>query len=187
MATVPETLAATDSRMTKSVEALQRELDSIRTGRASPALVENVLVDYYGIPTPLNQLASISVPEARVLVIQPWDKQALKDVEKGLLKTDLGLVPNNDGSIIRINIPVLTEERRKELVRLVGKKVEEAHVSVRNVRRVSQDEFRQMERGKELSQDEVRKAQEQLQRLTDSYIGQMDSLRKEKEAEVMEV
>ena len=150
-------------------------------------MVENIPVDYYGIPTPLNQLASISVPEARVLVIQPWDKQALKDVEKGLLKTDLGLVPNNDGSIIRINIPVLTEERRRELVRLVGKKVEEAHVSVRNVRRVSQDEFRQMEEGKELSQDEVRKAQEQLQRLTDSYIGQMDSLRKEKEAEVMEV
>ena len=123
MATVQETLSATDSRMKKSVEALQRELDSIRTGRASPALVENVLVDYYGIPTPLNQLASISVPEARVLMIQPWDKQALKDVEKCLLKTDLGLVPNNDGSIIRINIPRVdrgAEERARSPSRQKG-------------------------------------------------------------------
>ena len=187
MATVQETLATTDSRMTKSVEALQRELNSIRTGRASPALVETVIVDYYGVPTALNQLASISVPEARVLLIQPWDKQALKDVEKGLLKTDLGLVPNNDGSVIRINIPVPTEERRRELVRVVGKKVEEAHVSVRNVRRDGQEELRRMEREKELSQDETRRAQEQLQRLTDSYIGKMDLLRTDKEVEVMEV
>jgi ribosome recycling factor len=187
MATVQETLAATDSKMTKSVEALQRELGAIRTGRASPALVETAIIDYYGVPTVLNQIASISVPEARVLLIQPWDKQALKDVEKGLLKTDLGLVPNNDGNVIRINIPVPTEERRRELVRLVGKKIEEAHVSVRNVRRDGQEEIRRMERDKELSQDETRKAQEQLQRLTDSYIGKMDSLRKEKEVEVMEV
>ena len=187
MATVQETLAATDSKMTKSVEALQRELGAIRTGRASPALVETAIIDYYGVPTVLNQIASISVPEARVLLIQPWDKQALKDVEKGLLKTDLGLVLNNDGNVIRINIPVPTEERRRELVRLVGKKIEEAHVSVRNVRRDGQEEIRRMERDKELSQDETRKAQEQLQRLTDSYIGKMDSLRKEKEVEVMEV
>lgn len=187
MATVQETLAATDSKMTKSVEALQRELGAIRTGRASPALVETAIIDYYGVPTVLNQIASISVPEARVLLIQPWDKQALKDVEKGLLKTDLGLVPNNDGNVIRINIPVPTEERRRELVRLVGKKIEEAHVSVRNVRRDGQEEIRRMERDKELSQDETRKAQEQLQRLTNSYIGKMDSLRKEKEVEVMEV
>ena len=187
MATVQETLAATDARMTKSVEALQRELASIRTGRASPALVETVIVDYYGVPTALNQLASISVPEARVLLIQPWDKQALKDVERGLLRTDLGLVPNSDGNVIRINIPVLTEERRRELVRLVGRKVEDAHVSVRNVRRDGQEELRRMEREKELSEDETRRAQEQLQRLTDSYIGKMDSLRDDKEVEVMEV
>jgi len=187
MATVAETLAETDSRMKKSVEALRRELNSIRTGRASPALVESVMVDYYGVPTPLNQLASLSVPEARVLMVQPWDKQALKEVEKSLLKSDLGLVPNNDGNVIRISIPTLTEERRRELARLVGRKVEEAHVSVRNIRRDSLEEFRQMERDKELSQDENRRAQEQLQRLTDAYIGQMGALRQEKEAEVMEV
>ena len=187
MTTTPEVLAETEVRMNKSVEALTRELTSIRTGRASPALVENITVDYYGVPTPMNQLASISVPEARVLMITPWDKQSLKEVEKCLMKSDLGLMPNNDGNAIRINIPTLTEERRRDLVKIVGRKVEEAHVSVRNVRRVSQDEFRQLERGKELSQDEARKAQEQLQRMTDSYIGRMDSLRKQKEAEVTEV
>ena len=187
MATVPETLAETDSRMKKSVEALRRDLNSIRTGRASPALVESVMVDYYGVPTPMNQLASISVPEARVLMVQPWDKQALKEVEKSLLKSELGLVPNNDGNVIRINIPALTEERRRELVRFVGRKVEEAHVSVRNIRRDSLEELRKMERDKELSQDDNRRAQEQLQRLTDAYIGQMGALRQDKEAEVMEV
>ena len=114
-----EILTGTDERMQKSVEALQREFGSIRTGRATPALVENLMIDYYGVPTPLNQLAGISVPEARVLMVQPWDKQSLPDVEKGILKSDLGLVPNNDGTIIRINIPTLTEERRKDLVRVV--------------------------------------------------------------------
>ena len=187
MATVAEVLAETDSRMKKSVEALRRELNSIRTGRASPVLVEGLKVDYYGVPTPLNQLASISVPEPRVLMIQPWDKESLKDVEKGVLKSDLGLVPNNDGNAIRINIPTLTEERRRELVRLVGRNVEESHVAVRNIRRDSLERFREMEKSKELSQDENRRAQEQLQRLTDGYIGQMDVLRQEKETEVMEV
>ena len=187
MATVAEALAETDSRMKKSLESLRREFNSIRTGRASPALVESLMVDYYAVPTPLNQLASISVPEARVLMIQPWDKQSLKDVEKSILKTDLGLVPNNDGSVIRISIPTLTEERRRELVRLVGRKVEEAHVSVRNIRRDCLEELRRMERDKELSQDESRRGQEQLQQVTDAYIAQMDAVREEKEAEVMEV
>ena len=149
MATVEEVLADTEERMNKSVEALKRELSTIRTGRASPALVENLMVDYYGVPTPLNQLASISVPEARMLMIQPWDKQSMKDVEKGILRSDLGLTPNNDGSVIRINIPTLTEERRRDLVKLVGRKAEEANVAVRNIRRDSLETFRSMEKSKD--------------------------------------
>ena len=182
-----EVLADTDSRMSKSVDALRRELNTIRTGRASPVLVETLMVDYYGVPTPLNQLASISVPEPRVLMIQPWDKQAMKDVERSVLKSDLGLVPTNDGNVIRISIPTLTEERRRELVRLVGRRVEDGHVAVRNIRRDSLARFRGMEKSKELSQDESRRSQEQLQSLTDRFIDQMDSLRADKEAEVMEV
>ena len=182
-----EVLADTDSRMSKSVDALRRELNTIRTGRASPVLVETLMVDYYGVPTPLNQLASISVPEPRVLMIQPWDKQAMKDVERSVLKSDLGLVPTNDGNVIRINIPTLTEERRRELVRLVGRRVEDGHVAVRNIRRDSLARFRGMEKSKELSQDESRRSQEQLQSLTDRFIDQMDSFRADKEAEVMEV
>ena len=185
--TQSEILAETDSRMSKSVDALVRGLNSIRTGRASPALIENMMVDYYGIPTPMNQLASISIPEPRVLMIQPWDKQSMSDFEQSVLKSDLGLIPNNDGNVIRINIPALTEERRIELVRLVGRKVEEAHVAVRNIRRDSLEQFRGMERNKDLSQDESRRAQDQLQAMTDQFISQMDSLRKGKEAEVMEV
>ena len=187
MTTTPEVLAETEARMNKSVEALTRELTSIRTGRASPALVENITVDYYGVPTPMNQLASISVPEARVLMITPWDKQSLKEVEKCLMKSDLGLVPNNDGNAIRINIPTLTEERRRDLVKIVGRKVEEAHVAVRNIRRDSLENFRSMEKDKAISQDESRRAQEQLQRLTDAFIEQTNELRQEKETEVMEV
>ena len=187
MATQSEVLTDTSTRMGKSVEALKRELSAIRTGRASPALVENLTVDYYGVPTPLAQLASISVPEARSLMIQPWDKQTLKEVEKSILKSDLGLVPNNDGSLIRISIPPLTEERRRDLVKLVSRKVEEGHVSVRNIRRDSLGTFRTMEGDKELSQDESRRAQSDLQQLTDSFVAQMDELKQEKEAEVMEV
>ena len=187
MTTQSEVLADTSSRMEKSVDALKRELSTIRTGRASPALVENLSVDYYGVPTPLVQLASISVPEARSLLIQPWDKQTLGEVEKSILKSDLGLVPNNDGNLIRISIPMLTEERRRDLVKLVGRKVEEGHVSVRNIRRDSLETFRTMEGDKELSEDESRRAQSNLQQLTDSFMVQMDELRVKKEAEVMEV
>ena len=187
MATVEEILSDTDSRMQKSTEALKRDLNTIRTGRASPSLVENLIVDYYGVPTPLNQLASVSVPEARVLMIQPWDKQALKDVEKRILKSDLGLTPNNDGNAVRINIPLLTEERRRDLVKMVRRKVEEAHVAVRNVRRDSLERFREMEKAKDVSQDEGKRAQDQLQKLTDAYISQTDIQRQEKESEVLEV
>ena len=187
MVTSQGVLAETNSRMQKAVDALLRDLNSVRTGRASPALVENLVVDYYGAPTPLNQLASISVPEARVLMIQPWDKQALGEVEKTILKSELSLVPNSDGTVIRINIPTLTTERRGELVRLVRRKLEEGHVAVRNIRRDSLAQLRQMEKDKSLSRDDGKRAQEQLQQVTDAYIGKMDTLDEEKEAEVMEV
>ena len=187
MTTQSDVLANTRSRMGMSVEALKRELSTIRTGRASPALVENLTVDYYGVPTPLVQLASITVPEARSLLIQPWDKQTLKEVEKSILKSDLGLVPNNDGNLIRISIPPLTEERRKDLVKVVRRKVQEGHVSLRNIRRDSLETFRAMKGDKELSQDESRRAQNDLQQLTDSFVAQMDELQEEKKAEVMEV
>ena len=187
MATADEVLLETDDRMQRSVEALRRELNTIRTGRASPALIETLTVEYYGVPTPMNQLASISVPEARVLMIQPWDRQSIRDVERSILTSDLGLVPNNDGAAIRLNIPVLTEERRRELVRLVGRKVEDGLVSLRNIRRDSLGGFRSMERNKELSQDESRSAQNQLQEITNAFSSQMQEMKQEKEAEVMEV
>ena len=187
MATVEELMDDTELRMTGAVEALRRELNVIRTGRASPALVENLAVDYYGAPTPLNQLATISVPEARSLMIQPWDKQSIRDVERSILTSDLGLTPNNDGTTIRLNIPQLTEERRRDLVRLVGRKVEDAHVAARNVRRDTLDKLRRLERDKELSQDESRRAQGDLQKVTDRYIEEMDGLKTQKDNEVMEI
>ena len=187
MPTIGEVIKETDDRMGKSVDALTRELAIIRTGRASPALVESLMVDYYGVPTPLNQLATISIPEARSLMIQPWDKASMKEVEKSIMTSDLGLMPNNDGNTIRINVPMLTEERRRDLVRLVGRKVEDSNVSVRNIRRDSLETFRSMERDKEISQDESRRAQTELQQLTDLYIEQMGELKKTKETEVMEV
>lgn len=175
------------SRMEKSVEALKRDLSTIRTGRANPSLVEHLMVDYYGSPTPLNQIASISVPEARLLVIQPWDKQVLVNIEKTILKSDLGLVPNNDGNIIRISIPALNEERRRDLVRTVRKKAEDGRVAVRNVRRDCLEKLRALEKNKEISQDNLALGQEQLQKITDSFIERVDKLLKDKEDEVMEV
>ena len=187
MVTVEDVLGDSDARMKSSVAALTRELNSIRTGRASPSLVENLMVDYYGVPTPLNQLSSISVPEARVLLIQPWDKGSLKEVEKSILTSNLGLVPNNDGNAIRVNIPILTEERRRDLVRVVGRVVEDSLVSIRNIRREGIERLRRLERDKELSQDEGRRAQGRLQQLTDAFSERMAVLKSEKEAEVMEV
>ena len=182
-----DVLLHTKGRMNKAVEALGRDLNSVRTGRASPLLIEDIQVDYYGSLTPLNQLASISVPEARVLMIQPWDKQASSDIEKAILKSDLSLVPNNDGSVIRINIPMLTTDRRKELVKLVSSKLEDGHVSVRNIRRESINTIRQMEKNKDLSKDESKHLQGQLQEITNTYITNMDHLATDKETEVMEV
>ena len=181
-----ELLQDGESRMRGAQTALQRELSSVRTGRASPALVDHISVEYYGAPTPLNQLASIVSPEARLLVIQPWDKQSIGAVERALLKSDLGITPNNDGTVIRLVLPTPTEERRKELVRVVRKRVEDGRVAVRNVRRDILEKLRALERAKELSQDEAHRAQERLQKLTDYSIGQIDETGAAKEAEVLE-
>jgi ribosome recycling factor len=176
-----------ENKMRKAVEALKRELGTIRTGRASPALVERLIVDYYGQPTPLNQLANIAAPEARLLVIQPWDKQSLGMIEKAILKSDLGLTPTNDGRLIRLVIPQLTEERRKELVKVVRKKTEEGRVAIRNIRREAHDDLKDLEKEKLISEDDHKRANEQLQKLTDRYIEEVDHVGQHKEAEVLEV
>jgi ribosome recycling factor len=184
---IGETLADAEDRMTKAVEALRRELATVRTGRANPALVEHLKVDYYGTPTPLKQLASVMVPEARLLTIQPWDKGSLTAIEKAIQKSDLGLNPTNDGSIIRLAIPPLTEERRRELVRMVHKKVEEGRVAIRNVRRDAHSMLRELLHDKEISEDQEHNAQEELQQVTDRFIADADRVGQEKEEELLEV
>ena len=176
-----------EEKMQKSVELLRRELANIRTGRATPALVEHIKVEYAGVPTPLNQLAGISVPEARFLVIQPWDRSSIHSIEKAILKSDLGLTPVNDGNVIRLNIPQLTEERRQELVRVVRKRVEEKKIVIRNLRREAMDELKGLEKNKDISQDEQKRAQTQLQKLTDSAIVDAEQAGQDKEVELMEV
>lgn len=184
---IDDVMLEADQRMRKTVEALQRELATIRTGRASPALVERIAVDYYGTSTPLIQLANISVPEARQLLIQPYDKGSIPSIEKAISKSDLGLTPSNDGRLLRINIPPLTEDRRRDLVRSSRKKVEEGRVAIRNVRRQAHDDLRDFEKEKLISEDERKRAEERLQRLTDSFIAEIDGIGERKEAEIMEV
>ncbi|KJE27118.1 ribosome recycling factor [Geobacillus thermoleovorans] len=174
-------------KMDKAVQAFTRELASIRAGRANAGLLEKVTVDYYGVPTPINQLASISVPEARLLVIQPYDKSAIKEMEKAILASDLGLTPSNDGSVIRLVIPPLTEERRRELAKLVKKYSEDAKVAVRNIRRDANDELKKLEKNGEITEDELRSYTDEVQKLTDDHIAKIDAISKEKEKEVMEV
>ena len=187
MTTINEFLQEGNASKKRSVEALKKELGTFKTGRANPSLIETVIVDYYGASTPLNQLASINVAEARLLVVQPWDKQNLPAIEKAILKLGAGLNPSNDGNLLRLAIPQLTEERRKELVRLVRNKVEDGRVEVRNIRRDILEQMRALEKDKEISQDEGKRAQEQLQKMTDQYVAEMDTLGAEKEKEVMEV
>jgi len=174
-------------RMTKAVEALRRELAGIRTGRAHPGLVEHLRVDYYGVPTPLNQLATISVPDPRLLTIQPWDRQAMGAIEKAILKSDLSLTPTNDGTLIRLSIPQLTEERRRELAKVVHKKVEEGRVEVRNIRRDAHEELRRLQKEKLISEDDQFRGQEKLQKLTDDFVQQVERVGQEKEAELLAV
>ena len=180
-------LAETERKMDSSINALKRELSTIRTGRAAPALIENVPVDYYGVSTPLNQIASISAPDARAIMVQPWDKQALQEIEKSLIKSDMGFNPSNDGNTITVPIPPLTQERRQEMVRLLKRKLEESKVSIRNVRRDGIDSLRKLERAKSISQDENRRTQEQLQKSTDNHVKSVEELGVGKETEIMQV
>ncbi|MBS4025169.1 MAG: ribosome recycling factor [Clostridia bacterium] len=184
---IQELFKETEGKMTKAIEALKKEMTSLRAGRANPGLLEKVLVEYYGSPTPVNQLANISAPEARLLVIQPWDKSTIPVIEKAILKSDLGLTPSSDGTVIRIAIPQLTEERRRDLVKVVKKKAEESKVAVRNLRREANDELKLYEKEGEISEDDSRKGQEKVQELTDKYIKKIDEVIAIKEAEIMEV
>lgn len=182
-----ELKAKTTERMSRTIDVLKKDFASIRTGRASLALLDGLLVNYYNTPTPLQQLASLSIPESRQIAIQPWDQKVIPDIEKAILKSDLGLTPMNDGKIIRMNIPPLTEERRKQLVKTVRKKAEEAKVSIRNIRRDVNDELKKLEKEKRISEDIVKKSQDEIQKLTDSFIAKVDEVLMNKEKEIMEV
>ncbi len=175
-----------ESKMKKSIEHLKKELNSIRTGRASVSLLEGINVDYYGEPTPLNQVATISVPESRLLTIQPWDPTLLEKVEKAILQSDLGLTPSNDGKIIRVSIPMLTEERREQLVKIVKKIAEESKVAVRNIRREGNESLKAMEKSKDISQDDYHKAMDHVQKITDGFVTDVDEIIDGKELEIME-
>jgi ribosome recycling factor len=184
---IEDVKADAESKMKKTIDAFKRELTGIRTGRASPALVEPLKVDYYGVPTPLQQLAAISVPEARLLMIKPFDATALGAIEKAILKSDLGLTPNNDGKVIRLPFPSLTEERRREFAKVVHRYAEESRIALRNVRRDALKDLEEMEEEKMISEDQHFKGKELLQELVDKYCARVDELSKAKEAEIMEV
>ncbi|MCA9834829.1 MAG: ribosome recycling factor [Thermomicrobiales bacterium] len=185
--TVATVLKDAEDRMSKSMDALHHHLGAIRTGRANPAMVEDLQVEAYGSVMPLNQLASISAPEARMLVIQPWDKGSMKAIEKAIMISELGITPNNDGVVIRLAIPMLTEERRKQMVKQVHTHVEESKVSVRNIRRDAIQQFKQLVTDKEISEDEEKRAHDQLETLTKKYVEMSEGIGKDKEAEVLEV
>lgn len=174
-------------RMEKTLQSLDKEFRRLRTGRASAALLEGVKVDYYGTLTPIEQLASISVPDSRTISIQPWDRAAFKDVEKAIQKSELGLNPINDGKLIRVNIPPLTEERRRDLAKVARKFTEESKIGIRNIRRDANDALKRQEKGKEISEDELRKAQDEVQKLTDEFIARADAALAAKEKEIMEI
>ena len=182
-----ETITDADHKMGRAVEAMERDFQGIRTGRASTSLVERIHVDYYGTSTPLNQLAGISVPEAHQIVIQPWDRGVLSAIEKAILKSDVGLTPNVDGTVVRLNIPPLTEERRKDIVKTVHKRMEEARVEIRNIRREANDGLKKEEKDGTLGADEARREVDQLQKITDRVVADVDRLGDVKEQEVLEV
>lgn len=185
--TIEDVLNETERKMGQSIEAMRRDISTLRTGRATPALIEDLAVDYYGTPTPLKQIASISAPDARAIMVQPWDRQALRDIERSLMQSEMGFNPSNDGNVITVPIPPLTRERRQEMVRLLKRKAEDSKVAVRNVRRDGVDSLRKMERDKDISQDESRRSQDTLQKTTDSHIKTIDEVAADKEAEIMEV
>ncbi|MBT9134213.1 MAG: Ribosome-recycling factor [Firmicutes bacterium] len=184
---IKDVLREIEDKMKKSVQSLQKELGGLRAGRATPALLEKLVVEYYGVPSPVHQIASVTVPDARTLVIQPWDKALLKPIEKAIQKSDLGLTPNSDGALIRLSIPALTTERRNELVKVAKKKAEEARVAIRNLRRDANELVKKLEKDGSASEDQTKKGQEEVQKLTDKYIKEADEVLLAKEAEIMEV
>jgi len=184
---IDDVKADAENKMKKTIDALKRELVGIRTGRATPALIEPLKVEYYGTPTPLQQLAAIAAPEPRLFTVKPFDPATLSVIEKAILKSDLGLTPNNDGKIIRLAIPALTEERRRDLTKVVRKHAEETHVALRNVRRDALKDLEELEKEKMISEDQHFKGKDLLQELTDKYIAQADEIAKKKETEIMEV
>ena len=184
---VKEVFTANEDRMKKAIEALKREFGSLRAGRATPALLDKVMVDYYGNPTPINQVANISVPEPRMLVIAPWEKTMLHEIEKAIMKSEIELSPNSDGTVVRLAIPQLTKERRADLVKTVNKKAEESKVALRNIRRDANDGIKKLEKGKEITEDEAKKAQDDMQKLVDKYVEEVNNIRAIKEKEIMEV
>ena len=185
--TAEQVLSDIDSRMDRSLDAFKRDLAQLRTGRATPSLIENVSVDYYGSATPLKQIASISAPDARAIVVQPWDKASMREIEKSLQRSEMGFNPSNDGNVITVPIPALTNERRQEMVKLLRRKAEDGKVSLRNVRRDGLETLRKMEKDKAISQDENRRAQDQLQKVTDGHSKQIDETASAKEAEILQV
>ncbi len=187
MALIEELLDDARERMDKSVDSIRQEFGSVRTGRASPALLDRIQVDYYGAQTPLKQLATISAPEARLLTVQPYDKSSIKGIEKAILESDVGLTPNNDGNLIRLGIPELTEERRRQLVKVVHGITEEGRVAIRNIRRDVMHDLRELKVEGELGSDEEHRAEVELQKLTDEKVGELDALMKGKEADILEV
>jgi len=176
-----------EDKMRKTVEGLKKELATIRTGRATPTLIDHIKVEYAGVSLPLNQIAGISVPEARLLVIQPWDKGSIRSIEKAILTSDLGLNPLSDGNVIRISIPLLSEERRQELIKVVRRRVEERRIAIRNLRHEAMDELKELEKNKDMSQDEHKRILNQLQKLTDSFIADVEQTGQDKEAELIQV
>lgn len=184
---VKKVIKTQEERMKKALTAAKAEFASLRAGRATPALLDKVSVEYYGSLVPVNQVANISVPEPRMIVIQPWEKPMLREIEKAITKSDLGLNPNSDGSVIRLNIPQLTEERRKDLVKTLNKRAEESKVAVRNIRRDANDAIKKLEKAKSITEDEAKKGQEDVQKIVDKYIKEIDAARADKEKEIMEV
>jgi ribosome recycling factor len=185
--TAESTLKDADHKMHRTVEVTREEFTTVRTGRASPAILNRLTVDYYGSPTPINQLASFSVPEPRLLVIQPYDKNSMSAMEKAIMQSDLGLTPSNDGNVIRLAFPQLTEERRKELIKVVHQRAEEGRVSVRNVRRHAKEELERLKKDGEISEDDLARAERDLQKTTDRFVGEIDEMLRHKEQELMEV
>ncbi|TAN40541.1 MAG: ribosome recycling factor [Nitrospirae bacterium] len=176
-----------NDRMNSAIDALKKEFASVRTGRASLALLDGMAIDYYGTMTPLQQLANLSVPEPRQIAIQPWEQKIIPDIERAIMKSDLGLTPMNDGKIIRINIPTLTEERRKQLVKVVRKRAEESKIGIRNIRRDANDELKKLEKAEHLSEDDAKKEHDEIQKITDAFVKKVDEVLEHKEKEIMEV